>query len=398
MTNKELPQLCNDTTCTGCGACENICPTGAIKLSENNEGFLVPYVNTNICIGCHKCEKACPVIQYNSKENDITKYITYACWNNDDKIRKDSTSGGVFSSLAETVITQGGYVYGAAYDERLNLKHIKINEIDSLYKLRKSKYIQSAIGNVLKEIKDILTKTELCVLFTGTPCQIAGLKSFLGKDFKNLICIDLICHGVPANSFFRKYISWLESKFKIRITDFEFRNKKVGWKDSCRIAISDTGNKYYIPRKLDFFYNCFGKQSNSLRECCYNCKFKNRSDFYADITIGDFWGIGSEQPFNVKQAKIKGISMMIIKTQKGAEFIENMSFYKQKRTYTEGTIKNPGLYSSAKRPLSRDTIYKDLNSLDFESLVNKYTKTSTREKASYWLRENIPFVIKLFRL
>ena len=397
MNSRRFPKLCNDKTCTGCGACENVCPAEAIILSENDEGFLIPHVNENSCIGCLKCEKLCPVLSYDGKENDISNFKTYASWNNDENIRKESSSGGIFSALAEKVITFGGHVYGAAYDENLNLKHIGVDKIESICKLRKSKYIQSSTGKVLKEIKEILDKSEQYVLFTGTPCQIAGLKSFLGKDYRNLICVDVICHGVPSNSFFKKYIQWIESKLKIKVSDFEFRNKKTGWKDSCRIAIDETGKRYYIPCKLDFFYNCFGKLNNSLRECCYNCKFKNRLDFHADITIGDFWGIGTEQPFNIKQAKLKGISIVITKTEKGSRFINDIDFYKQERTYKEGIIKNPGLYLSAKRPQSRDTIYKDLQSFDFDLLVKTYAKNSIKERFIYWLREKTPFLIRLLR-
>ena len=397
MNNSELPKLCNDETCTGCGACENTCPTDAIKLLGNEEGFLMPHVNEQKCIGCHKCEKACPVLSFDEKTDDTSNYKTFACWHNDDKIRKESSSGGIFSVLAEKILTDKGSVYGAAYDESLNLKHIKVIRNESLYKVRKTKYIQSQIGKIFKDVKEDLKDPGKKVLFTGTPCQIAGLKSFLINDYDNLICVDLICHGVPSNLFFKKYITWIESKLNINISNFEFRNKKVSWKDSCRIAESKEGKQYYIPRKLDFFYNCFGKQNNSLRECCYNCKFKNRADFHADITIGDFWGIGTEQQFKEKQAKINGISILLIKTEKGAMFIKDMDFYKQERTYREGMMKNPGIYSSAKRPKSRDTLYKDLLLLNFEDLTKKYTTTNIRERASYWLRENIPFLIKLIR-
>lgn len=397
MNNHKLPELCNEITCTGCGACENICPVDAIRLLENKEGFLIPDVNEHKCIGCHKCERTCPVLSYDGKTDNTSSHKTYACWNNNEEIRRESSSGGIFSALADKVIKQGGTVYGAAYDDIMYLKHFKAVDDISLSKLRKTKYIQSRTGKIFVDVKKDLMESHEPVLFTGTPCQIAGLKSFLGKDYDNLICTDLICHGVPSNLFFKKYIQWLESKLGICISDFEFRNKKVSWKDSCRMAISTKGKRYYITRKLDFFYNSFGKQNNSLRECCYDCKFKNRVDFHADMTIGDFWGIGIKNPLNDKDAKIKGISILIVKSEKGAMFINDMDFHKLERPYKEGVMKNPAIYSSAKRPQSRNTLYMDLLSLDFDDLVKKYTTTNIKEKTIYWLRENMPFLIKLIR-
>lgn len=399
MNNKIAPILCDDFTCTGCGACENICPVDAIKLEANFEGFLVPSIDSNRCIGCLKCEKSCPVKNVTKTTNDNNPKV-YAAWNNNEDIRKESSSGGIFSALAETIIKKGGIVCGAAYDDNMNVNHIIIDSINDIAKLRGSKYVQSNINKIFREIKEYLKKDKL-VLFVGTPCQTYGLKLFLGKDYNNLIICSFICHGVPSFYLFNKYIYWLENKYKKRIINFEFRNKKIGWTDSIRMIYFNDGTKKHISLKEDFYYCLFGKKHSSLRECCYNCKMKNLQE-HSDITLGDFWGIGEKEKWGHKKSIIDGVSACIILSLKGERLLNNCILnkyiYTELREYKELKRRNPALYSSAERPFCRNLIYKDLHLLNFTDFIKKYYNTTKRDFLINIIRRYFSYVITIIKI
>lgn len=197
MISKNLPRLCDDSVCTGCGACTSVCEQKALNLIPGKEGFYRPLVDTDKCISCGLCEKVCPVL--NSVKTVVTSAtpLVYAAWNKDEKVRAESSSGGVFSALAETVLEMGGIVCGAAYANDMSVSHIRIEKKSDLSKLRLSKYVQSYIGDAFREVKEY-AKQGKTVLFCGTPCQAAGLRNFLRKDYPNIICCDFICHGVPS--------------------------------------------------------------------------------------------------------------------------------------------------------------------------------------------------------
>ena len=205
--------------CVGCGACENVCPVKAISMQENEEGFLYPVVDSDLCVSCNKCNHVCPV-QKNEKKAVVSK--AYAAWNKDDAILRGSSSGGVFSILAQYVLRKGGVVCGAAFDEGNVVKHILVENAADLEKLRGSKYVQSEIGHIFVQIKDLL-KSGRQVLFSGTPCQVAGLNSYLEKDFDNLLTVDVACHGVPSPKVWQKYIFELGKD----VSQFNFRDKRA---------------------------------------------------------------------------------------------------------------------------------------------------------------------------
>jgi len=213
--------------CTGCHGCVNVCPQKCIEMKEDDEGFLYPNVDYNICISCKKCVKVCPMI---IDFKIINNPIAYACINKDDFIRQNSSSGGIFTLFAESVINSGGVVFGAIFNNDFEVEHNYVESIEKLELLRGSKYVQSKIGFTYKHIKDFLVSGRE-VLFSGTPCQIAGLKTYLEKAYPNLITIDVICHGVPSPYVWHKYVKYRESKAKSTVKGVTFRKKHTGWKN-----------------------------------------------------------------------------------------------------------------------------------------------------------------------
>lgn len=201
--------ILNDISkCSGCHACYNICPMHCITMQADNEGFLYPIIDSNLCIECGRCKNKCPI---NNIYNGNTIGKAYSCYSKNDLIRENSSSGGLFTLIAEYIISRGGIVFGVAFDEKLNVHHISVDNKEDLAKLRGSKYIQSSIGNAFKEVKDNLDKNRI-VLFSGTPCQISGIKAYLGKEYDNLFLQDIICHGVPSPKVWQEYLSYISKK------------------------------------------------------------------------------------------------------------------------------------------------------------------------------------------
>ena len=299
--------------CTGCAACSSICHSDAIIMQENMEGFKYPKVIEEKCTDCNICVKICPALNISDHINK--NQLCYAVKGQDD-IRYKSSSGGFFTYIAEYVIEMGGgCVAGAAFDENLYLSHIIVDNKQDLEKLKKSKYIQSDINNTFREIKKLL-KNDRYVLFSGTPCQVAGLKSYLKKDYDNLITLDLVCHGVPPQKLFHKY---LNDEFpNEKITGYDFRDKSKGWEISVE-SIKTENNEI----KRDFYENAYGKafiENLSLRKCCGKCDYANL-ERQGDITIGDFWGINA---YNKNINDNKGVSLILVNSIKGKNFFNSI--------------------------------------------------------------------------
>lgn len=394
MESKRSPKLCDNKTCTGCSACFNACPVDAIKMNPHPvEGFYRPNIDDDKCIKCLKCEKSCPVINPVSP-NDESKSI-YAAWHLDEEIRTNSSSGGAFSALAQSILEQGGMVIGAAYDNSLHLRHIIIENQNDLKKLRASKYFLSEVGDIYKHAISEL-KVGKKVLFCGTPCQIAGFRAFLGNNhYDNLFLVDFICHGVPSPLFFHTYLKWIENKYG-EIKDFKFRNKNKGWYDALRIAIGKERN--VMRGKYDSYWIGFN-DNITLQESCYDCKFLGRKR-NSDITIGDFWGIGKRIPFGQKNEIEKGVSMIMVNTPNGKLLFESSRPYLKsfQRTIDEVLTGNHAMIHSSIRPATRDTFYQDLKATDFDTARSKYLKPSLKSKVIKILREYMPKqVIELLR-
>lgn len=341
----------NKETCSGCGACYNICPVGAISMVSNSEGFLYPIIDENRCTACGLCCKTC---NFDSKRNAvIDSFAAFA----DDEIRSVSSSGGVFYNLAQKILLDGGYVCGAAFsDDFKSVNHILISSIEDLPKLQSSKYLQSDTKNVYKEIKELLN-TDKKVLFSGTPCQVDGLNKFLKKDYENLITVDVLCHGTPSPLVWKKYVEEI-SKGK-KIIEATFRHKKYGWTPSLLLLLFEDNEVFEEPSTENLYYKAF-LSNLCLRKSCEFCKFTNLNR-PADITIGDFWQIDK---FDKKMNDKKGTSCILINTKKGKNFFDEIktSLKKYKKAPIEKIVKgNPILTKPSKAHNNREEFFNNLD-------------------------------------
>ena len=310
-------QLASTDQCTGCAACASVCPTNSITMREDNEGFLQPHIDAETCVNCHKCEKTCPIITPIEISTDFETQV-YAAINKDEEVRMKSSSGGMFHALAKWTIEQGGVVFGAGF-EGIHLKQQYVESLDELAILMGSKYIQSDVADSYKQAKTFL-KEDRWVLYSGTPCQIAGLKRFLGKDYEKLVTVDLICRGVPSPRIFESYIKRLQTKIQAQdIKNISFRynidyyfnlsykDKNGFWrqyKDACN------KNPYF-----SYFLRCI------FRASCYQCQYRSIDASYADFTIGDCWTAEKNHP---QIADGKGVSSVVIHTEKAGTLFEDL--------------------------------------------------------------------------
>ena len=375
-------------SCTGCRMCEQICPVKAIKMVENNEGFIEPVVDNNKCINCGLCAKRCPQLNNILDENSRTIEV-YAAKNKNIEEQKTSSSGGIFSVLSNYVLDKNGKVYGCTLDENLTVKHIGISNKAELDKIKGSKYVQSNTENTFKEVKEDLRNDKL-VLYSGTPCQIAGLKAFLGKEYNNLITVDLVCHGVPSPKLFKAYLKWLENKNDSKIKTYEFRNKeKNAWGLTAKIVF-ENGKIKYVKAETDPYYKTF-LDSKTYREVCYNCKYANENRV-GDITLADYWGIEKEHPEFYDE---NGVSAILINTIKGKEIFEKVreNIEVERSTLEKVARKNGNLTHSSKRDVVRDNAYEQVNFLQFEKGMKK--NLNFKVKSLDKIKSIIPHKVKV---
>ncbi len=357
--------------CVGCHACEQACPVTCIEFKENQEGFCYPAIKKDKCIDCNKCANICPVLN-KPKVNKIKQ--VYAGWVLKQDIIKKSSSGGVFASFAQSVLSENGKVYGCAYDDKLNPRHIGIDDISELFKLQGSKYAESDIGNIYSEIEKQLKKGEK-VLFSGTPCQCAGLRGYLGKEYDNLIVIDIICHGVPSRKLFKSYIRFLECKKRGRLVSFDFRNKdKHGWSLTYKYKIVKRKRikEYQGIASLSSYYYGF-LAGFMYRQSCYQCPFANPNRI-SDITLGDYWGIEKIDPDN---NNYQGVSAIIVNTETGKRLLEKVSGEVQlaESTFEKVSIQNSNLLHPTSKNQLREVIYTEYQKYGYEYIAKKYLRT-----------------------
>ena len=341
--------------CCGCGACMNICPKNAITMEPDQEGFFYPVINSDLCISCKACKKAC----HEPKK-------AFAAVNRDEKQLMLSASGGVFSAIATKILKEGGVVFGAAlsFDNGYaNPHHIGIESIDDLPRLQGSKYVQSKIGETYKQAKQYLDHGRT-VLFSGTPCQVAGLYGFLKKYYDNLITIDLICHGVPNEKLFNGYLQEQKKKRKAKtVTGYSFRDKSKGWGMIGRIdflMVDNSSHSVYIPARLESYYTLF-LDGAIYRENCYSCKYATKGRT-SDLTIGDYWGIENEHPeylgdngYTIKN----GISCVLANSEKGLEICDELKILLQlhKSAYEKICKQNAQLEKPSHKSKNRNKIF-----------------------------------------
>ncbi len=369
FVNDNRISLCDRDACTGCEACKSICPENCISMLPDREGFLYPEIDEAKCIRCERCRKICPVLSsgpsaFERKESPKT----YACWINDDLIRFQSSSGGVFSAIALQVLDSGGIVFGASYDESMHLRHMSVESRNELDLLRRSKYVQSELGDAFRQAKDCLHRGRR-VFFVGAPCQIAGLNAYLGADNQNLLTADFICHGVPSPGVFSEYVKYIEGVYGRRLKEINFRDKRRGWPNSLfAIAKFDTGEEVMLSgRKNSFRY---GFCTNLLlRKSCYNCAFK-KLPRWGDFTIGDF-AIVQDKYSNDAH---KGISCLLLNSPRGEGYVEllkDRTFFFEE-TLAEAERGNRHLRHSASTPAGREKFFEDFNTVPFACLTERY--------------------------
>ena len=338
-------------------------------MKENKEGFIEPVVNEEKCISCGLCLKRCP--QINKLEIEGIEQKAYATQNKNEEDLKISSSGGMFIAFAKNIISQDGVVYGAAYDQNLKVNHIRVENIEELKLLQGSKYVQGDTADTFEQTKNDLISGRK-VLFSGTPCQIAGLKQYLGKDYENLYTIDIVCHGVPSQKLFEKYKNSLEAKENSKIDQFDFRDKtEKGWGLNLRIKYQN--NK--VTKKascFDSYYKSF-LAGNTYRRCCYDCKYANLNRV-GDITIADFLGI---EETNSKIDIKKGVSAVIVNSRKGQKIFEDIQqdIIAEETSIESVTKRNLNLKRPTPFPAIRKTVY---NSID-----NKQYKEYTKENLHF---------------
>lgn len=354
--------------CSGCTACMNVCPTTAIKMLEDEEGFFYPVINESVCINCGLCRKVCSWEnpKYECDENPIV--LASVLKNKTERQR--STSGGIFLGIAEWIINQGGMVFGAAFDEHLQLHHIGVDTVEGLQKLRGSKYLQSQLGTIFKVVERELKSGRWCY-FTGTGCQVAGLIAYLRKEYVNLLTSDIVCHGVPNQKLFNEHISYMEKKYNDKVVSYHFRDYKYG--GGCEIC--EFANRRPVinpsyelsPYLFSFMYGL------TYRYSCYECRFA-KIPRQGDITLADFWGARDYFP---QMDTDNGCSLVLLNTKKGFDIWEKI---KNKCDFNVSNVReaagnNGNLIQSTSKPAIRTDVFKKMEIDGYEKIARRYFRS-----------------------
>lgn len=361
--------------CTGCHGCYNVCPKKCIDMKFDEEGFLYPSVDSNECVECGLCEKVCPIIHTVEVENEP---IAVGCYNKNEKIRMESSSGGIFTLISELVIQSDGVVFGAEFDENYNVRHSYVDNMEDLHKFRGSKYVQSTIGGSYYDAKQFLEQGRQ-VLFSGTPCQIAGLKRYLQKDYDNLICQDMVCHGVPSTYVWEHYKNFIANGKNI--VGIKFRDKSTGWKTYSLQIDFDDGSSYKDIGNENSYIKGFVKDFY-LRPSCYECKYKTLHR-ESDITLADFWGIEANVP---ELDDNKGTSLIFVNSDKGRECFEKIkeNIIFKVVDIDRTVICNPSAIRASIYTKKKLTFYKIYKKENFDLLINKLMKESITKKILFY--------------
>ena len=361
--DKSVTILSHDK-CLSCRSCEQSCSVNAIAMKESSEGFLYPEVDDS-CINCGLCVKHCPVLSPVAVKKIARE--NYVTWIKDEKKLGQSTSGGMFTAFAENCINSGGYVFGCVFDRELNPYQALAENTKDLIPMKGSKYVESDTRKSFSEVRQLLNAGRM-VLYSGTPCQVAGLRAYLGKEYDNLLTIDLICHGVPSRKIFKKYLEWMGKKLGEKIIYIGFRDKDVGgW--SCGGKTKTKTKTKTIDGINDPYYWSF-LHCETYRESCYGCPYADIKNRPADITIGDFFEVEKIYP---EVERTKGVSLLILNTKKGCETFENI---KEKlnilpiKTEQYLSLKD-NLVKPSPRPNKRDTVYKNIDSISLGALMSR---------------------------
>ncbi|WP_303011246.1 Coenzyme F420 hydrogenase/dehydrogenase, beta subunit C-terminal domain [uncultured Bacteroides sp.] len=336
-------QIVDKYDCCGCSACVQVCPKQCISFDEDEQGFRYPFINRDFCIDCTFCEKVCPVLNQGEFREP---FKVYAAINPNEEIRMKSSSGGIFTMIAEDIIDDGGVVFGARFDKNWEVIHDYVETKEKLDCFRGSKYIQSRIGETYKQVREFL-KIGRKVLFSGTSCQITGLKLFLHKEYDNLLTIDVVCHGVPSPKIWREYLSTVVSNMSI--DDICLKDKNTGWRDYSFTILGEGQNIITSEKASKNKYMMAFTRNLTLRPSCFRCPSKNGKAL-SDITLADFWGV---EYFVPQMDDDKGTSLVCLNTKKGELAIKSIPFRYESVDYELCKIYNSCIYKSTDEPAQR---------------------------------------------
>lgn len=371
-----MVELAKKELCTGCSACVSACKLNCIEMVEDVDGFSYPKINYKKCVNCMECVNHCPIC--NNNPNPFSNVEAYAAFTKNDKLRQDSSSGGIFSELAIEILRKGGIVFGAAYDSEFNIIHTYIETEDQLYRLRGAKYAQSSLNECFCKVENLL-KQKRIVLFSGTPCQITGLKSFLRIEYEGLLCVDFVCHGVSSPKVWNSFVKYRKNidndgKYPISIN---MRSKDTGWskyKYSNKFQYKD---KEWKSLSSESIYMKLFVKNYINRLSCENCSSKgfNRA---SDITLGDFWGIWEIYPDLDDNC---GTSLLLLNSKKGKYYFNNIKERLKFKAVSlqEASFMNPSILESSKPDSKRSRYIKLAVKGDFDRLSRKIKR---KEKIS----------------
>lgn len=379
----------NEKKCTGCGSCVQRCPQECISWCNKDFGFKYPIIDKEKCIDCGLCDQVCPIGEEKKNTNAVH---FYAAVHKDVEILSKSTSGGAFTAIADYVLSRNGVVYGCSMEAGLQAQHIRITERDDLCKLSGSKYIQSDIGITYKLAeKDLRNGTS--VFYTGTPCQIAGLYAFLGREYDNLITADIICHGVGSQKYFDRYVEYLDTKYG-KVIDLKFRSKEfAGW--SCGGTLTHMGKKKPVKKALydyNHYYYCYFLRGDIYRESCYSCPYANLRR-QGDFTLGDFWGIES---LKINLDTKDGCSLLLVNTKKAQQIKKELSCLCMVEVdVTNATRMNGQLIKPTSVSLVRNELSKQYRTMTGQQINQHFKHKNRLLIAKLHLKAMLPYRFKL---
>ncbi len=375
--------------CCGCGGCANICPHNAVRMQKDEYGFVYPVVDADKCVNCNLCLTVCQKV--NKNESDMP-LMAFAASHRSKEVLRKSSSGGVFSAIAEYFLNNGGAVCGCVFDDKLNAVHICTEKKDDFLRMRKSKYIQSDVGFIYREVKTRL-KSGQHVLFTGTPCQVAALYSVVGREHENLTTMDLVCHGVPSQYMFDRFIKYLEKKYKTQIVNFNFRSKKYGWQRYTLEFTDAHRHTTNIGKRSEFYIPSF-TGGNTIRPSCLSCKYACANRI-GDITIGDFWG---HEKLDLKCDISDGTSIFTINNERSMKWLDILSknLIYEKIDYSIAVNGNTCLQNPTPRGKERDIYMQALRDDKIEELALKYQKNNKKTIMREKIKLSVPLSVFTF--
>lgn len=376
--------------CTGCGACVQRCPKQCISWTQREFGFRYPQIDKDACVNCGQCEKVCPI----DKALEVSaEQKAYAAVHKDDEVLAKSTSGGAFTAIADAIFAQGGIVYGVAMLDGMRVKHIRTSGKDDFEGLRSSKYLQSDTGTTYQMVEQDL-KQGKTVLYSGTPCQIDGLKNFLGKDYENLYTVDIVCHGVGSQAYFDKYMDYARERYG-KIKALRFRSKEyAGWSCGGGVVVVDSSDclKKIPYRDFDNYYYSYFLSGDIYRKSCYSCKYAN-TNRVGDFTLGDYWGV---EALNLPLQTENGCSLLLVNNRHAMQLLDEIeSLDRVETTVEQAAHCNKQLNAPSKLMDSRQNRIGEYESMSGQQIQKEYLKNHRKTVVKGQLKALMPYKLKL---